>query len=104
MRAEIGSNRLVMLAAEVADAHAGVGSAAVTRATRALEAGRALIEAKSLLKHGRWLPWLKDNCGLPERTAQLYMKLAELDLRPELIAALGMEQAAQSDPPEKWHL
>jgi hypothetical protein len=98
---ELASNRLAMLAAETRTAHAGVGSAAIARASRALGAGRALIEAKMLLKHGRWLPWLKENCHLPERTAQLYMRLAELELPPELIAALGMEQAAQTEVPIK---
>jgi Protein of unknown function (DUF3102) len=94
--AEIGSNRLAVLAADIRTAHAGVETAAMTRAERALDAGRALLEAKSLVKHGQWLPWLKEHCGFPERTAQLYMKLAELDLPAELIAALGMQQAAQT--------
>ena len=99
MSAGTGDNRLAVLAAEIRDAHRGVEAAAVVRATHALDAGRALLEAKGLLKHGRWLPWLKDHCRLPERTAQLYMKLAKLDLPPELIAALGMERAAQSEKP-----
>jgi hypothetical protein len=92
----LGSNRLAALAAEIRTAHAGVESAALARAARALDAGRALLEAKSLLKHGRWLPWLKEHCELPERTAQLYMKLAELDVPAELVAVFGMQAAAQT--------
>jgi hypothetical protein len=44
-------------------------------------AGDMLNEAKhqiKLNKHARWLPWLKEHCGIPERTAQLYMRLAGL--------------------------
>jgi Protein of unknown function (DUF3102) len=33
-----------------------------------------LEEAKGLLKHGQWLPWLQGNCGISERTAQRYMR------------------------------
>ena len=64
-----------------------------------LDAGRALIEAKSLVRHGRWLPWLKEHCHLPERTAQLYMQLAERELPPAIIARLGMTRAAQTQAP-----
>jgi len=96
------NNRLCALASEIRTAHGGVLDAARTRAQRALDAGAALIEAKGLLRHGRWLPWLREHCRLPERTAQLYMKLAALEVPPELIAALGMEQAAQSDA--RWRL
>jgi Protein of unknown function (DUF3102) len=95
---EAGSNRLAMLAAEIRAAHSGVGAAAVVRANHALDAGRALIEAKSMLKHGRWLPWLREHCGLPERTAQLYMKLADLGVLPEVVAVLGMEEASRTEP------
>lgn len=91
---EAGSNRLAVLAEDIRTAHASVEAAALMRAKRALEAGRGLIEAKSLLKHGRWLPWLKENCRIPERTAQLYMKLADLGVPPEIIAVIGMERAA----------
>ena len=36
-----------------------------------------LLEAKDQLKHGTWLPWLRDHCTLSERTAQLYMRCAK---------------------------
>ncbi len=38
--------------------------------------GMLLIRAKGLLAHGEWIPWLKTNCKIPERTAREYMKLA----------------------------
>jgi len=52
---------LVVLAADIRGAHAGAQASALAHATRALDAGRALIEAKALLKHGRWLPCPEDS-------------------------------------------
>lgn len=40
----------------------------------ALEAGRALTEAKAKVKHGEWLPWLAENFEGAERTARWYME------------------------------
>jgi hypothetical protein len=40
-------------------------------------AGERLLEAKALLPHGQWLPWLQEHCGASERTARDYMRLAE---------------------------
>ena len=45
---------------------------------RAMKAGDLLIQAKAKAGHGNWLNWLKANCvGISERTANVYMKLAE---------------------------
>jgi hypothetical protein len=45
---------------------------------RAFEAGELLIQAqKEYGQHGLWKSWLNTNCELSERTAQLYMQLAE---------------------------
>ena len=57
------SNRLPILADEIKLAHGGVMDAAKTAAERAIEAGNALIEAKSLVKHGQWLQFLRDHCA-----------------------------------------
>jgi hypothetical protein len=44
----------------------------------AIKAGGWLIKAKSLVKHGKWLPWLKKNFDEnTARTVQKYMALAE---------------------------
>ena len=59
--AGVGSNRLPALAAEILKAHADVQDAAKTALERAIAAGHALIEAKALVKHGEWLPWLREN-------------------------------------------
>jgi hypothetical protein len=65
-----------------------------------MEAGAGLIEAKKLVGHGQWLPWLKENCGVSERRAQHYMKLAANRLRIE--AAMKNEPGA--DFSLKWAL
>jgi hypothetical protein len=93
---ETGSNRLPLLAAEIRKAHADVQEAAKTAAERAIAAGHALIEAKELLKHGEWLPWLREHCALAERTAQLYMKIARSGLESATIADLGLNAAANA--------
>jgi Protein of unknown function (DUF3102) len=105
----VGDNRLAALAADIRAAHAGVVAAEKTKATRALSAGLALTEAKSLVKHGEWLPWLRQHCGIPERTCQTYMKLAKLAGGPggeeaaiAVVTAYGIEHAvALADDPER---
>ena len=47
-----------------------------TSTTAAIEAGRKLIEAKALLRHGQWLPWLHKHVEMTERVAQYHMQLA----------------------------
>ena len=41
----------------------------------ALNCGKLLLEAKKLVQHGEWLPWIRDNCQFSERTAQVYMRV-----------------------------
>lgn len=40
-----------------------------------IEIGRRLVEAKDLLKHGEWLPWLERETTFSDRQAQRYMKV-----------------------------
>lgn len=90
------SNRLPTLAAEIRRAHADVQEAAKTAAERAIAAGHKLIEARALVQHGEWLPWLRDHCALAERTAQLYMQLARKGVEPATVADLGLQAAAKA--------
>jgi hypothetical protein len=90
------SNRLPILAAEIRCAHADVHDAAKSAAQRAIDAGHALNEAKELLAHGQWLPWLREHCALAERTAQLYMKIAKSGLESATVADLGLKGAAEA--------
>jgi hypothetical protein len=49
--------------------------------------GQKLLEAKPLLQHGEWLPWLR-RVGIPARLAQVYMQLARED-PPERTVSLN---------------
>src|SRR3989442_10571671 len=42
----------------------------------ARRAGEALIQAKTLCKHGEFLQWIEANCHFSRRSAQLYMRVA----------------------------
>jgi hypothetical protein len=94
-RAE-ASNRLPILASEIRQAHADVQEAAQTAAERAIAAGHKLIEARALVEHGAWLPWLREHCALADRTAQLYMQLARRGVKSATVAVLGLKGAAQA--------
>ena len=63
-------------------------------ATHIIEIGRKLIEAKELLNHGEWLPWLQEHCVLSERTANRYMAVARSGVEIRQVADLGRVAAA----------
>jgi hypothetical protein len=71
------SNSLVDLAARIRTEHDGAKAAVKRCVEHAIAAGEFLIEAKAQLKHGQWLPWLQERCGLNERTARRYMRVAK---------------------------
>ena len=93
------SNRLPIFADEIVRYHLAGREAFASAAEYAIKAGEALIEAKKLVKHGDWLPWLRANCKLSERTAQLYMRIAagkeELAKNAD-VADLSLRAAARS--------
>jgi hypothetical protein len=72
-----GSNRLPVLASSINE-HLVAAEAATRRGLEhAIAAGLLLIEAKELVEHGEWLPWLQANCPhISPRQAQTYMRLA----------------------------
>jgi hypothetical protein len=72
----IGSNSLPDLAARIRAEHQATSDALKRGLSHALTAGELLIEAKSQLKHGQWLPWLTEHCAMSDRTARLYMRVA----------------------------
>jgi Protein of unknown function (DUF3102) len=71
------SNSLTDLVARINAEHEAAGSALKRSLQHAMAAGDLLREAKAQLSHGQWLPWLKMHCNIPERTARLYMRLAQ---------------------------
>jgi hypothetical protein len=67
---------LADLASRIRAEHESTAASLKRGAKHAMAAGQLLIAAKKQLKHGEWLPWLRDHCAMPERTARLYMRLA----------------------------
>ena len=82
------------LAARIREEHDAVSVALYDGLRHARAAGMLLIEAKKLVPHGEWLPWLKANCGTSERTAQAYMKVAKAN--PQRVADLSFREALNS--------
>jgi len=78
----IVTNRLPILAGEIKTALAATRAAATVTLTSAILAGERLIEAKALVAHGQWLPWLEEHCELSVRSAQVYMRLAKNNTQP----------------------
>ncbi|MGY2988721.1 DUF3102 domain-containing protein [Bradyrhizobium sp. USDA 4508] len=93
------SNRLPVLADEIKAALKGLTATATTAFEYAVSVGDKLVEAKALLHHGEWLPWLNDHCSLSERQAQKYMRIARakeaLAAKAPLTADLTIERAIE---------
>src|ERR1700730_11650310 len=68
---------LPALARKINDNHRDILSNAKTMVTKAIAAGDALIAAKFAVEDGTWLRWVRENTTVSERTAQLWMQLAE---------------------------
>lgn len=71
---------------DILDAQQAGGDAVLT-------IGRCLIEAKTMLPHGAWLPWLNEKVSYSDRTARRLMQIyRECTKRPAL-ANLGSTKA-----------
>jgi hypothetical protein len=69
---------LADLAKRIKSCHEATTTALKSSVEHAIAAGDLLLEAKKQVnQHGAWLPWLSEHCAMPERTAQLYMRLAK---------------------------
>jgi hypothetical protein len=68
---------LAGLAHDINEGHAAVQRSLVDALTDARLVGDRLRQAKSMLRHGEWLPWLTRHCTVSPRQAQRYIRLAE---------------------------
>lgn len=60
----------------------------------AIEIGKRLYEAKTIVPYGRWGEWLKENVDYSERTAQNLMKcFDEYGKNPQTLADMSYSQA-----------
>jgi hypothetical protein len=90
----IGSNYLAALADDLRSLQAGIQRNAKQVASDAVEAGKKLIEAKTMLQHGQWETWLAANVTtISPRTARNYMRLARSGIEIGTIADLGINAA-----------
>lgn len=65
--------------------------------------GDRLIEAKGMLSHGEWLPWLTERVEFSESTAQRFMRLSREWRNPSALTDLGATKALTllALPPEE---
>lgn len=65
--------------------------------------GQRLMEAKAMLSHGEWLPWLEDRVDFSVRTANNFMRLAKEWTNSQALANLGATKALTllALPPEE---
>jgi len=91
------ANNLTTIGIMVRAELAAVGRATTEMIAHALAVGDALNRAKKLAGHGRWRHWLETECGLSERSAQAYMRLANhrevLEANPQHAADLSLRGA-----------
>lgn len=90
------------LPAEIAERinaeHQACEQAARSALEHARAAGGLLQEAKEMLPHGRWEPWIEESCAFSARTARMYMQVArhlpELEER-QRVAVLSLREAVK---------
>jgi phage N-6-adenine-methyltransferase len=100
---------LEMLATRINAEHNAYIAAHKKGLAHAMRAGKLLMQAKELLEHGEWLPWLEQHCpGVSVRTVQLYMRLARgratIECKYATVAYLTLNQAdalLAPDPPDE---
>jgi hypothetical protein len=71
------SKSLIDLAARIRVSHEAVRHALRSAVERAMATGDLLLEAKEQVQHGQWSQWIQEHCEISDRTARLYMQLAE---------------------------
>jgi hypothetical protein len=70
---------LTTTASTINAAHEAAQAAAHNAVAHAIKCGEHLLAVKRELGHGEFMPWLAANVTFSERTAQGYMRLAQLD-------------------------
>lgn len=76
MQYPLSSRPLSKLAKLAESEHQSAIGAVMDALKHAKVAGDLLLEAKSQVQHGEWLPWIADNLSFTDRTAQAYMRIA----------------------------
>lgn len=99
------ATRINALDREAAEAEAVSINACRSALEMRRQQGEMLLQAKSQLKHGEWLPWLGKHCTVGDRQAQKYMKIAKgwdaLIAKANSDAFLTIDQAVKMLSAEK---
>ena len=74
---------LKIIAAEIEAQHQATYRAARAAIEHAMRCGELLLDAKTKVGHGEWLPWLEANTSIGIRQAQNYMRIAKNRLKIE---------------------
>ena len=80
---------LASLARAIRSANKSVNKYAADFYRRSIDGGQAAIEAKALLPHGDFIPWIIETCEIGERQVQRWMSLARLGVTPQQILDNG---------------
>lgn len=98
----MASNRLPVLAAEIADHHSVARGATREAIRHAIKAGRRLAEAKALVGHGGWLAWLQANVpGISVRTVQRYLAAAHRAGENDTVSLFRLRDLARRPRPKR---
>lgn len=105
MSTAVTTHRLAKLAIDI-NAEIRAAEASYRKALdHAVRVGQLLIEAKALVNHGEWLPWLEANCAVKRTQAEKYMRLARANYHPsgnltitEAVAQLTAPKVVKPDP------
>ena len=87
---------------EIVALHGQILTTARTTLDKAIRIGQLLTEQKASLKHGAWLPWVKENLPFDARTAQNYTRCyGERDrLKNENVSYLADAYRLLAEPAE----
>ena len=97
---------LGQLAEQINEAHIEAEDSMSRGLGYAIHAGRLLVRAKALCKHGGWLTWCHENFHGTSRTCQGYMRLARSlsagELNTQRVSHLPLRETLRliSKPPE----
>ena len=94
-------NDLGVLARRIVETHDAAMSAARTAVERAVECGQLLTEAKAKVPHGEWLPWLSANTNVSHRTAQRFMRAAQLATKSDTVSFSSVRALLGQSKPDR---
>jgi hypothetical protein len=96
------SKQLDATAKEIRQLHAELFALAKTSLDKAICIGQLLYDVKGRLKHGEWLPWLKNNVPFSQSSAFRYMSCysRRKELKKVKVADLGDAYALLYQPAE----